>query len=432
MFLDFLPLILAFALLFMGMPMAVALFSASFVYFAFITDIMPLTMIVQRMVSSTMTQGNLSLPLYVLVGVVMSHTGLAERLMDFCNTLVGHMRGGLAQVNVLLSMFNGGVSGSSNADAAYECKILVPEMTKQGYPLNFSAAVTAASGLIAGVIPPAGQLIQYGIITGTSIGALFMAGYVPGVLLTVFQMLVVAYMAKKYNFARGRDKRATLKEIWAAFKKGFWALAVAATLIIGLRFGLFTVTEGATVMSIMCLLVGFFAFKNLKLKDLLPMFKEAAHSSCAIMLMISSSMTFGLYLSCAGIPQAIAEFFIAMSATKTLFLLMSVILLFIVGMFLNGNAVMLIMAPILYPVAVKLGISPVFFGIFMIINTSIGAMTPPVGGVMFTVCNLLKLSIVDFQKAIWPFIACFIAVILLMILFPDFFLLIPRAVFGVV
>ena len=429
MLIEYIPLILAFALMFMGMPMAVALFSSSLIYFAFISDIMPLTMVVQRMVSSTMSQSMLALPLYLLVGIIMSRAGIAERLMDFCSTLVGHRRGGLAHINVLLSTLNGGVSGSSNADAAMQCKMLVPQMTRQGYPLPFSAAVTAASGLIAGVIPPGGQMIEYAIITGTSVGAMFMAGYLPGILLCAFQMLAVAILAHKLGFPKAREKRASLREVWDAFKNSYWALLIAAVLIVGLRMGLFTVTEGATVLSFLCFVVGFFVYKTLKPKDLFPIFKEALHSTCSIMLMITSSLTFGLYLSCAGIPQALASAFLAFSTSKVVLLLV-ILILFVAGMFLNGNAVMMIMAPMLYPIATAMGISPVFFGIFMIINTSIGAMTPPVGGVMYTCCNLLKVSLVDFQKAIWPFIVCFFLVLLLMIVAPDLFLALPRFVYG--
>lgn len=431
-FIDFVPLISALFLLFMGVPMAVSFFTSAFIYFGFISKIIPLTSVIQSMVSGTMSSSMICMPLYLMVGIIMMRAGIADKLMGFCNTLVGHHRGGLAHVDILLSTLDGGVTTSSNADCAMQCKILVPEMTKQGYPIGFSAAVTAASALIAPIVPPGGNLILYAIITETAVGSLFMAGYIPALMLCALEMIVVIIAARKYNLPKAREKRASLKEIGKAFVDGFWALLIGAVLIVGLRFGLFTITEGATIIICMSFIVGFFVYKSLHKEDVFPIFKEALHSTCSIMLMLTSAKVFGLYLSCAGIPKAMADFVVKYTTSQSVFMLLCCVVLFIAGMFLNGGPIITIMAPILFPIAQRLGVNPVQFGIVMIVMTSTGAMTPPVGGCMYVCCNILHIGIPEFQKYIWPFIMCFFLVVILLIVFPGISLLIPRLVFGTV
>ena len=429
-FIDFLPLLIALFLLFMGVPMAVSFFTSAFIYFGFISRIIPLTSVIQSMVNGTMSTSMICLPLFMMVGTIMMRAGIADRLMDFCSTLVGHHRGGLAHVNVLLSTLDGGVTTSSNADCAMQCKILVPEMTKQGYPVGFSAAVTAASALIAPIVPPGSNLILYAIITETAVGSLFMAGYIPALILCILEMIVVAVAARKYNLPKAREKRASLKEIAIAFKEGFWAIAIALVLIVGLRFGLFTINEGATIIITMSFIVGFFVYKTLGWKDMFPLFKEALHATCSIMLMLTSAKVFGLYLSCAGIPKAMADFVIKYTTSPAIFMILCCGVLFVAGMFLNGGPIITIMTPILFPIAQKLGINPIQFGIVMIVMTSTGAMTPPVGGCMYVCCNLLHIGIPEFQKWIWPFIFCFFICVALLIIFPEISLFVPRLVFG--
>ncbi|MBO4393326.1 MAG: TRAP transporter large permease [Spirochaetales bacterium] len=431
-FVDFLPLILAITLLFLKVPMAISFFTATFVYFGFISKIIPLTSVIQNMVSGTMSTSMVCVPLFMMVGIIMQKAGIADNLMGFCSVLVGHHRGGLAHVNVLLSTLDGGVTTSSNADCAMQCKILVPEMTKQGYPVGFSAAVTAASALIAPIVPPGANLILYAIITETSVGALFMAGYIPALILCVLEMIVVTIAAKKYNLPKAREKRATLKEIAFAFKDGFWAILIGAVLIFGLRFGLFTIMEGGTIIIVMSFIVGFFVYKTLKIKDLFPIFKDALHSTCSMMLMFTSAKAFGLYLSCAGIPKAMTDFVVRYTSSQAVFMILCCGVLFVAGMFLNGGPIITIMAPILFPIAVKLGIHPVEFGIVLIVMTSTGAMTPPVGGCMYVCMNLLHIGMPEFQKYVWPFICCFFLTVILLIVFPSISLFIPRLVYGMV
>lgn len=427
---DLLPMILAFALMFLKVPVAISLIAGSLFYFAFLTDMLPLTAVIQKLVSANMSSSMLAVPLFMLVGTVMNSAGITERLMEFCDCLLGHRVGGLAKVNVLLSTLNGGICGSGAADAATQCKILVPEMTKRGYPLPFSAAVTAASGLIAPIIPPGAALITYGILTETSIAKMFMAGYAPGVLMCCAEMIVVSIIAQRKKFQPSRISRAPFRELIQSFIESIWAIIIMFVLVIGIRMGIFTVSEGACVVIILCLFVGIFVYKSIKIRDLPKMLIDTVHTTGSTMLMIIAGLLFGMYLSWAHIPQQVAAWMIGLTDSKLLFLLFSMILLLVMGMFLGGTAVIVISTPMLWPVAKAFGVDPVHFGILVIVNASIGAITPPLGGIMYVVCNMLKVSIPDFVKASMPFYICLIILLLIMMVFPQIVVFVPNLVYA--
>lgn len=427
---EFLPIIIAFVLMFLKVPVAISLIAGSLYYFAFVTDTMPLTMIVQKLVSSNMSSTLLAVPLFMMIGTIMNYAGITKRLMNFCDCLVGHKVGGLGHINVLLSTVEGGICGSGSADAAMQCKLLVPEMTKRGYPLAFSAAVTAASGLIAPIIPPGAGLILYGVMTETSVGKMFMAGYIPGILMCVIEMAIVAYTAHKLHLPPSREKRATLKETGRAFIDSFWAVLVIFLLVIGIRMGLFTISEGASLVIGICFIIGLFIYKETKFNQIPKIFIEAFHSTSSIMLMIIAALLFGMYLSWARIPQDIAAWLMALTTNKYVFLLISMALLLVMGMFLDGTAMLMIMTPILFPIAQNYGIDAVHYGILMIVNGSIGSLTPPLGGIMYVVCNLLKVSIPDFVKAAWPFIFWLTVMLIFMMFIPEIVTFVPNLVYG--
>lgn len=427
---EFLPIIIAFALMFLKVPVAISLIAGSLYYFAFVTDTMPLTMVVQKLVSSNMSSTLLAVPLFMMIGTIMNYAGITKRLMNFCDCLVGHKIGGLGHVNVLLSTVNGGICGSGAADAAMQCKILVPEMTKRGYPVAFSAAVTAASGLIAPIIPPGAGLILYGVMTETSVGKMFIAGYIPGILMCVIEMGIVAYTAHKLKLPPSRDTKATLKETVKAFLDSFWAVLVIFLLVIGIRMGLFTISEGASLVIAICFIIGLFIYKETKFNQIPRIFIEAFHSTSSIMLMIIAALLFGMYLSWARIPQDVATWLMTITTNRYVFLLISMVLLLIMGMFLDGTAMLMIMTPILFPIAEGFGIDAVHYGILMIVNASIGSLTPPLGGVMYVVCNLLKVTIPDFVKAAWPFIFWLTVLMLIMMFLPGIVMFLPNLVYG--
>lgn len=427
--LTYLPCIVAFVLLFSGIPVGLALLSSAMLYFAFLTDTLPMTGVVQKMVTSTMSTSLLTIPMFLMVGTVMNYCGITDRLMKWCNTLVGHKDGGLAQVNVLLSTVNGGICGSSGADAAMQCKILVPQMTKMGYPIAFSAAVTAASGLIAPMIPPGNALILYATMTDTSVVRMFMAGYLPGILMCVAELIVVKIICSRHHW-QSRSERASGREILTTTVDALWSIIVMVVLIVGLRCGFFTVTEGAVVIICMCLVIGIFIYKTIKPSQIPRMFVETFHLTSNIMIMLMGSLLFGYYLTWARIPQGIATAMLSVTSNKYVFMVLAMLLMLVMGMFMDGTAMLMIVTPILFPVAVSYNIDVLQFGILMLVNGYVGSLTPPVGGVMYTVCNLTKVSIPEFFKEVKPFILALLVVMFLIAAFPQLSTLLPNLTYG--
>lgn len=427
---KFLPIIITFVLMFFKVPVAISLIAGSLYYFSFVTDTMPLTMIIQKLVSSNMSSTLIAVPLFLMIGTIMNYAGITKRLMVLCECLVGHKIGGLGHVNVLLSTVNGGICGSAAADAAMQCKILVPEMTKRGYPLAFSGAVTAASGLISPIIPPGAGLILYAVMTENSVGKMFIAGYVPGILMCVVEMLIVAAIAHRRNFAPSRDKRAGLKETVTAFVESIWSVLIILLLVVGIRMGFFTVSEGAAIIIAICFIVGLLIYKETKIKDIPKIFVEAFHGTSNIMLMILAAMLFGMYLSWAQIPQDITAYLTSITTNKYVFLLVSMLIMLVFGMFLDGTAVLMIMPPIMFPIACTFGVDPIHFGILMIVNCSIGSLTPPFGGVMYVVCNELRLPVQDFIKASWPFTVGLFLLLVLLVFAPEIVTFLPNLIYG--
>ena len=425
----YIPMLIAFLLLFMNVPVGLALLSSALIYFGFMTDTLPLTNVVQRMVSCNMSSSLLTIPLFLMVGTVMNRCGITKRLMRWCNALVGHKEGGLAQVNVLLSTVNGGMCGSSGADAAMQCKILVPEMVIHGYPVAFCAAVTASSGLIAPMIPPGNGMMLYSSMTETSIVRMFAAGYIPGILMCIAEMIVVHIVCHK-NHWQSRSEKATGKEIWRSTFEAIPAIGVMALLIVGIRFGLFTVTEGAVVIVICCYLIGLFLYKDISIKDIPGTFVETFHTAGNLMIMLMGSLLFGYYLSWARIPQNISSMLMTVTNNKYVFMLLAMFLMLIMGMLMDATAMLLITTPILYPVAMAYKISLIQFGIMMILNGYIGSLTPPVGGVMYTCCNLLNVKIPDFFKYAKPFIVALLIVLLMIALIPPITTYLPSVMYS--
>lgn len=393
-----LPLILVFALLAIRIPVCMAFLSGAVFYFTFIASEMPLNMILSKMVSAGMNMNLMAIPFFITVGLMMNYTGITSRMMKFADLLVGHMWGGLAQVNVLLSTLMGGLCGSSNADAAMQCKMLVPEMEKRGFNRAFSAGVTATSALISPMIPPGVMLILYASITENSVLDMFMAGYLPGILMCIMLMLAVRYVSHRDGYKPTREKRASAKEILHGLVECFWAVIMIAALIVGLRTGWVTATEGGAVLCLLCFVVGMFIYKELHWKDLLFIAKEAFASVANVFGIIISATVFGLYLTYAQIPQKITALILGMNTGKVGFLLVVNVMLLIMGMLIDSAAVLMIAVPLLYPVALQLGINPIHFGIVCILNLSIGAITPPFGATMYQCCNLCNVEIPEFLK----------------------------------
>ena len=426
-----LPILLVFVLYFLGMPIVYALFGSTYFFFLFIDDgVQPWT-ILQKVMNSTQSFSMLAIPFFVMSGSVMNFGGIADKMMDFCECVTGHMKGGLAQVNVLLSMLMGGCSGSANADCAMQSKMLVPEMEKRGYSKAFAAAITAASSAATPVIPPGVNLIVYSLIAQASLGRIFAAGYVPGILMSISMMIAVAVIANKRNYPTTRDKFPPLKEVLKQAFISFWGLFFPFGIILGIRFGMFTPAEGGAVAVLYCFVIGKFVYKKLNLKKhFIPILLDTIAGTSSVVLIMVSANTFGYYMSYIGLPKIVASSITTLTNNRYIFLMLVNVVLLIMGMFLEGGAALMIATPLLLPVAQSLGVDVIHFGLVCIVNIMIGGITPPFGSMMFTTCGITRCRIGDFIKEVWPFILCLFLVLLLITFVPFLVTMVPDWIYG--
>lgn len=423
---SFYPIIILFILFFLDIPIGFALIGSSLFYFIFLNNTMPMNMVIQQFVTSIESFPYLAVPLFIMVGSVMNYSGISEQLMNMAEVLAGHMKGGLAQVNCILSALMGGISGSANADAAMESKILVPEMIKKGFSKPFSAAITAASSAVSPVIPPGTNLILYALIANVPVGDMFLAGYTPGILMTAALMIAVHIVSVKRGYAPSRERRATAKEIGMQSLKSIWALAIPFGIILGMRIGMFTPTEAGGIAVLFCFIVGFFIYKKLKLHHIPVILMETVQSTGAVMIIIASAKVFGYYLTLERIPQMITEMLMNFTSNPFVLLMVINLLLLFVGMFIEGGAALVILAPLLVPAVKALGVDPLHFGVIFIVNIMIGGLTPPFGSMMFTVCSIVGVKLEEFLKEVWPFIIALLCVLLLVTYSKTVALFIPN------
>jgi len=426
----FLPVILVFVLYFSGIPIAYALFGASLYYFTFFDTGSPVELLLSRFISQTQSFSLLAIPFFVMAGSIMNYAGISGSMLNFAEVLTGHLPGGLAQSNVLLSMLMGGVSGSANADAAMQCKMLVPEMEKRGYDKGFSAAITAASSAVTPVIPPGINLIVYALIAGVSVGKVFVAGYVPGIMMAICLMITVHIISKKRGYIANREKMASGKEILKQTLESIWALLFPFGIILGLRIGLFTPSEAGAVAVLYCILVGIFAYRSLKFSHIPVVLQETMEGTCSVVLIIVSANIFGYYMTWEGIPQMVANLLLGITQNKYLMLVIINLLLLVMGMFIEGGAALIILAPLLCPVVSKLGVDLVHFGLVCIVNIMIGGLTPPFGSMMFTCCSITGCSLEEFVKECIPFIIALIVALIIVTYIPGLTMFVPNLVYG--
>lgn len=423
---SFIPIIVLFILFFLNVPIAFSLMGSALLFFAFINTNMDLDLIMQTFIRSAESFPLLAIPFFIMAGSVMNYSGISKRLMRMAEVLTGHFIGGLAQVNILLSVLMGGISGSANADAAMQCKILVPEMVKRGYSKSFSGAITAASSIVSPIIPPGIVLIIYSLLSNVSVTRMFIAGYIPGILIALSLMIVVYIISKKRKYLPSRDKRATLKEVFKQFKDSIWALIMPFIIILGMRIGVFTPTEAGAMAVVVTILIGLFVYKELKISSFGLILKETIYGTSTVMFIIIAANVFGSYLSWERIPYRLTETLLNFSTSPWLLLLIINLILLFVGMFIDGGAAMIILAPLLIPAALKLGIDPLHLGIVMVVNIMIGGVTPPFGSMMFLTCSLLEIRIQDFIKEVIPFIIALLVVLILLTYFPQISLFLPN------
>lgn len=393
--------IVMLVLLFLKVPVFISVFAGSMVYFL-LTPGTNMAIFAQKAIGGVESIPLLAVPFFVCASAVMNYSGVTDRIYTFAAVMAGRMNGGLAQVNILVSTLMGGLSGSALADAAMDAKMLVPQMEKKGYSKAFSSVVSSASAIITPLIPPGIGLIVYGCVTNTSIGKLFVAGFGPGILLCLLMMLLVSWISKRRGYKPIRTEKLSRQEIIAHSKPAILPLCLPIIIIGGVRIGLFTATESGAVAILYAVILGV-AYRQLKPKHIRLALKETAISTATILMIVASASIFSWVLTTEMIPQKLAQWMIGTIHNKWVFLIAVDIFLINVGMFIEGNAAMIVLAPLFAPVAAAYGIDQIHFAMVFIFANAIGALTPPMGTLMFVVCGITKCKTKDFIKEAVPF-----------------------------
>ena len=367
----------------------------------------------------------MAIPFFMLAGVLMNRGGITARLIEFSQAIMGHFRGGLAHVNILSSMLFAGLSGSAVADTSAIGSMLIPAMVKNGYTRKFSAAITAASSVIGPIIPPSGIMIIYSYVMGESVAALFLAGIIPGILVGLGLMLMTWVMAQRYDFPVA-TKRSTWSERGNASIKAFFPLLTPVIILGGILGGIFTPTEASAVAVAYALIVSLFILKSMTVRDLPKILTEAAMVSSVVLLLVGAAMAFKTVVSLSHAPEILAAWILSLSDNPLILLFLINLLLFVVGMFLDAGPAIIILAPILGPIFINLGVHPVHFAIIMSVNLTVGLATPPMGLVLFVASSVSGERIESISKAILTFLAVEVVVIFMITYIPAVSLAIPR------
>ncbi len=367
----------------------------------------------------------MAIPFFMLAGELMNRGGISARIVGFAQAMVGHFRGGLAQVNVVDSMLFAGISGSAVADVSALGSIIIPQMEKKGYPKPFAAAITAASAIIGPIIPPSGIMIIYAYVMGESVAALFLAGIVPGILIGIALMITIKLMANRYKLPEAQP-RVSWGEAGQAAGAAFWPLMTPVLLMGGIVSGVFTPTEAAAVAAGYSFVISIFILRTLKWSDLPGVLTRAGITSSVVMLLVGAAMAFKTVAALAHTPELLASALLGITENPLLLLLLVNLLLFIVGMFLDAGPAIIILGPILAPIFTSLGVDPVHFAIVMTVNLTIGLLTPPMGLVLFATSAVSGLRVETIARAVLPFLAVEMLVILLVTYIPAISLTLPR------
>jgi len=423
MLILFLPLFLIFLLL--GMPVFFAMLSAP--GFMLVAEGMDrdLPLLFRNIYNGIDSFPLMAIPFFMLAGELMNRGGITLSLVNFSQSFIGHVRGGLAHVNVMSSMLFAGMSGSAVADTSAIGSMMIPAMEKNGYSRKFSAAITAASSVIGPIIPPSGIMIIYAYTMEVSVAALFAAGVIPGLLVGLGLMAMISIMAKRYDFPVAAPKQ-TWKQRAQAGKSAALPLFTPIIILGGILWGIFTPTEASAVAVGYALVISLFVLKTIKVKELPEIFNRAAKGSAVVLLLVGSAIAFKTVVSLSHSAEQLAEFVLGISDNPLILLFLINILLFIIGMFLDAGPAIIILGPILAPVFINIGVDPVHFAIIMSVNLTVGLATPPMGLVLFVASSVSGVKVESIAKAILPFLFVEIAVIFLITFFPAISMTVPR------
>ena len=411
------------ALMVTGMPVSIALGLTVLSFLFGFTDV-PLESVALKLFTGIEKFEIMAIPFFILAGNFLTHGGVARRMINFATAMVGHWHGGLGLGGVVACALFAAVSGSSPATVVAIGSILLPAMAKAGFPKRFGAGVIATSGALGILIPPSIVMVMYAVATNTSVGALFMAGVVPGLLLAMVLGGVTWWRARKNNYPR--LPKATWGERWVAFRKSFWGLFLIVVVMGGIYSGIFTPTEAAAMSAVYAFIVAVFVYKDMGLKDVSRVLLSSANMSAMLLYIITNAALFSFIMTNENIPQAMADWMLGNVLGVISFLLAVNVILLLAGNFMEPSSIMLIFAPILFPIAMQLGIDPIHLGILMVVNMEVGMCHPPVGLNLYVASGITKMGITELTVAVWPWLLSMLGFLVLVTYWPNLSLWLPR------
>ena len=410
-----------------GMPISIAL-GLTVLTFLFTMTSVPIESVALKLFTGIEKFEIMAIPFFILAGNFLTHGGVARRMINFATSMVGHWHGGLALAGVIACALFAAVSGSSPATVVAIGSIIMPAMVKQGYPKGFGAGVITTSGALGILIPPSIVMVMYSVSTNTSVGQLFMAGVIPGLMLAFFLGLTTWYLARKHNYPR--MIKATWGERFVAFRKSAWGLLLIVIVMGGIYSGMFTPTEAAAVSAVYAFIVAVFVYKDMSIKQIPKVLIDSAAMSAMLLYIITNAVLFSFLMTSENIPQSMAAWILDSGFGMLSFLLVVNILLLLAGNVMEPSSIVLIMAPILFPVAMKLGIDPVHFGIIMVVNMEVGMCHPPVGLNLYVATGIAKMGITELTVAVLPWLMTMIAFLMLITYVPIISTWLPRLIYG--
>ncbi len=415
--------VLLLTLMLTGMPISISL-GLTVLSFLFLMTSVPIESVALKLFTGIEKFEIMAIPFFILAGNFLTHGGVARRMINFASSMVGHLHGGLGLAGVLGCALFAAVSGSSPATVVAIGAILLPAMIKAGYPARFGAGIITTSGALGILIPPSIAMVIYSVSTGTSIGAMFMAGVIPGILLALLLGLTAWYRARKYDYPR--QPKATWLERWRTFRASMWGLLLILIVMGGIYSGIFTPTEAAAMAAVYAFVIAVYVYKDLSLRDIPKVLLSSANMSAMLLYIITNAVLFSFLMTNENIPQQMAAWMLNQGLGVITFLLVANVLLLAAGNFMEPSSIILILAPILFPIAIKLGIDPIHFGIIMVVNMEVGMCHPPVGLNLYVASGIAKMGITELTVAVTPWLLTMLAFLVLVTYWPPLSLWLPK------